>query len=109
MGYLVKEPRQPAVSAVERARRQSERGDERRAMLILREACFAAESDAPLWVHYGLSCLRARRKDEGFRALAHALWLRERARDHARIRVMRDLIAHLSSGDALPMTLRKAA
>jgi hypothetical protein len=109
MGYLVKEPRQPAVTAVERARRQSERGDERRAMLILREACFAAESDAPLWVHYGLSCLRARRKDEGFRALAHALWLRERTRDHARCRVMRELIAHLSGGDQLPMTLRKAA
>lgn len=109
MGYLVKESRQPALTAVERARRQSERGDERRAMLILREACFAAESDPPLWVHYGLSCLRARRKDEGFRALAHALWLRERARDHARIRVMRDLIAHLSGGDQLPMTFRKAA
>jgi len=109
MGYLVKESRQPAVTAVERARRQAERGDERRAMLILREACFAAESDAPLWVHYGLSCLRARRKDEGFRALAHALWLRERVRDHARIRVMRELIAHLSSGDSLPMTVRKAA
>ncbi|HVY27330.1 MAG TPA: hypothetical protein VHB79_12315 [Polyangiaceae bacterium] len=109
MGYLVKEPRQPAVTAVERARRQSDRGDERRAMLILREACFAAESDAPLWVHYGLACLRARRKDEGFRALAHALWLRERARDDARVRVMRELIAHLSGGDALPMTVRKAA
>jgi Flp pilus assembly protein TadD len=109
MGYLVKESRQPAVTAVERARRQVERGDERRAMLILREACFAAESDARLWVHYGLSCLRARRKDEGFRALAHALWLRERVRDHARVRVMRELIAHLSSGDTLPMSVRKAA
>jgi hypothetical protein len=109
MSYLVKEPRQPAVTAVERARRQSERGDERRAMLILREECFAVESDAALWVHYGLSCLRTRRRDEGFRALAHALWLRERSRDEARSRVMRDLIAHLSSGGSLPMTLREAA
>ena len=78
-------------------------------MLLLREACFAADSDPAMWVHYGLSCLRARRRDEGFRALAHALWLRERTRDHARVQVMRDLIAHLSSGDALPMTTRKAA
>jgi hypothetical protein len=109
MTYLVKEPRQPAVTAVERARRQSERGDERRAMLILREECFAVESDAALWVHYGLSCLRARRRDEGFRALAHSLWLRERARDGARTQVMRDLIAHLSSGETLPMTYRQAA
>jgi len=109
MSYLVKESRLPAVTAVERARRQSERGDERRAMLILREECFAVESDAALWVHYGLSCLRARRRDEGFRALAHSLWLRERARDVGRARVMRDLIAHLSGGGTLPLTARKAA
>jgi len=109
MSYLVNESRLPAVTAVERARRQSERGDERRAMLILREECFAVESDAALWVHYGLSCLRARRRDEGFRALAHSLWLRERARDVGRARVMRDLIAHLSGGGTLPLTARKAA
>ena len=78
-------------------------------MLILREECFAVESNAALWVHYGLACLRARRVDEGFRALAHSLWLRERARDHARARVMRDLIAHLSSGGTLPLGTRKAA
>lgn len=109
MAYSIKACRQPAVTAVERARRQSERGDERRAMLILREACFAAESDAGLWVHYGLACLRVRRRDEGFRALAHALWLRERNRDAARVRVMRDLIAHLSAGGTLPLVTRKAA
>jgi hypothetical protein len=109
MSYLVKEPRTPAVTAVERARRHSERGDERRAMLLLREACFAAEFEPALWVHYGLSCLRARRRDEGFRALAHALWLRERARDQGRVRVMRDLIAHLSAGGTLPLSTRKAA
>jgi hypothetical protein len=109
MSRIVKQPRQPAVTAVERARRQAERGDERRAMLILREECFAVESDAGLWVHYGLSCLRARRREEGFRALAHALWLRERARDDKRIRVMRDLIAQLSSGGSLPLASRKAA
>ena len=109
MGYLVKESREPATTAVQRARRQSERGDERRAMLILREECFAVESAAALWVHYGLSCLRARRRDEGFRVLSHALWLRERARDQARSEVMRDLIAHLSSGGVLPMTIREAA
>jgi len=109
MAYFVKECRQPATTAVERARRQSDRGDERRAMLILREACFAAESDAALWVHYGLSCLRVRRRDEGFRALAHALWLRERSRDAARVRVMRDLIAHLNAGGSLPLVSRKAA
>lgn len=109
MSRIAKQPRQPAVTAVERARRQAERGDERRAMLILREECFAVESDAGLWVHYGLSCLRARRRDEGFRALAHALWLRERARDGKRIQVMRDLIAHLSGGGSLPLASRKAA
>jgi len=109
MSYQSKESRKPAVTAIERARRQSERGDDRRAMLILREECFAIESDAGLWVHYGLACLRARRCDEGFRALAHALWLRERARDDRRVQVMRDLIAHLKSGGSLPLASRKAA
>ncbi len=109
MSYLVKEPRQPAVTAVQRARRQAERGDERRAMLILREACFAAEHDPALWVHFGLACLRARRRDEGLRALAHALWLRERERDERRAQVMRDLIAHLSRGGTLPLDSRQAA
>jgi hypothetical protein len=109
MSYAAKEPRKPAVTAVERARRQAERGDERRAMLILREECFAIESNPGLWVHYGLACLRARRRDEGFRALAHALWLRERERDHQRVQVMRDLIAHLSGGGVLPLASRKAA
>ena len=109
MAYASKDPRQPAVTAVERARRQSERGDDRRAMLILRDECFAVESDARLWVLYGLASLRVRRRDEGFRALAHALWLRERARDHKRAQVMRDLIAHLSSGGVLPLSYREAA
>lgn len=109
MAYIAKEPRPPASSAVERARRQAERGDERRAMLLLRDACFGAESHAALWVHYGLACLRVRRRDEGFRALAHSLWLRERVRDHARAQVLRDLIAHLSGGGTLPLSTRKAA
>lgn len=109
MAYSSKAPREPALTAVERARRQSERGDDRRAMLILREECFAIEGDARLWVLYGLSCLRVRRRDEGFRALAHALWLRERARDHKRAQVMRDLIAQLTSGAELPLASRRAA
>ena len=109
MAYLVKESRKPAVTALERARRQAERGDERRAMLILREECFAFESDAALWVHYGLACLRVRRRDEGLRALAHSLWLRERARDEARARTLRALIAHLSGGGTLPLFQREAA
>jgi hypothetical protein len=107
MSYVVKEPRQPAVTALERARRQSERGDERRAMLILREECFATESNAALWVHYGLACLRVRRREEGFRALSHALWLRERVRDDKRSATLRRIIAHLSVGGALPMPLSR--
>ena len=78
-------------------------------MLILREECFAVESDAGLWVHYGLACLRVRRRDEAFRALAHALWLRERERDDKRAQVMRDIIRRLSDGHALPLAARKAA
>jgi Flp pilus assembly protein TadD len=102
MSRPAKPTRVPAVTAVERARRQSQRGDPRRAMLILREACFAADSDARLWVLYGMQCLRARKPADAMNALSHALWLRERASDHARARVMRELIAHLESGGELP-------
>jgi Flp pilus assembly protein TadD len=109
MSRLVKASRSPAVTPLERARRQSERGDQRRAMMILREACFAAESDASLWVHYGLACLRAGRREDAFGALAQAVWLRERARDHARAAVTRDIMVHLKRGDELPMVGRRAA
>ncbi len=95
-----------APTLVERARRHAERGDQRRAMQLLREACFEAETAARLWVLYGMQCVRARRRDEALRALRHALWLREKARDVARARVTRDLIERIENGAS---DLRRAA
>jgi Flp pilus assembly protein TadD len=93
---------EPAPSPVARARKLNQRSDERKAYLLLRQACFSDEADPRLWVHFGLQCLRVRRRDEGLQALRQALWLRERAREHQRARVLRELIEHVSSGGTLP-------
>ncbi|HVU05247.1 MAG TPA: hypothetical protein VHE30_26045 [Polyangiaceae bacterium] len=75
-----------------RARRSRRRGDERRALLLLREAAYENEHEPKLWVFYGLQCARTGRVDEAERALLHAAWLRERAHEPAKARVTRELL-----------------
>jgi Flp pilus assembly protein TadD len=89
-----------------RARRCTRKGEDRKAMLALREACFGNGQDARLWVLYGVQCFRARRRDEAVHALKQALWLRQRAHDDARARVIRALIAQAE--DETATTLRAA-
>ena len=79
-------------SLLNRARRHRRRGEHRKAMLALREACYSASRDARLWTLYAMSCVRAGRADDCAQALRQALWLRERENDDARARVTRSLI-----------------
>src|SRR5258706_5688120 len=79
-----------------RAYRFRRRGDDRRAMLLLREAAHGAEDRAAPWVQYGVQCARMGRLDEAERALAHAAWLRERAHEPAKARITRALRSLLS-------------
>jgi hypothetical protein len=89
---------------VRRAKRFSKRGDQRRAMLALREASFATRSDARLWTLYGVQCVRAGRSDEAIHALKQATWLRERARDDGRARSTRALLQQVEAGQmTLPL------
>ena len=89
----------PRVQTLElRARRMRRRGEQRRAMLTLRQAAQEAGTDARLWTLYGVQCARIRRLDDALEALGHAAWLRERARDTARARVTHTLRAKLSEG-----------
>ena len=74
-----------------RAFRFRRRGDDRRAMLLLREAAHGAEHAPKPWVFYGVQCARTGRLDEAERAWAHAAWLRERAHQPAKARVTRAL------------------
>ena len=81
------------------ARRHARRGDERGAMLALRECCFSARENARLWTLYGFACWRARRQKDAVDALRQALWLRQRNRDEARARVVRTLLKRIESGE----------
>jgi hypothetical protein len=89
---------------VRRARRYQRRGEERRAMLSLRSACFAQANDARLWTLYGVQCVRAGRPSEAIQALKQATWLRERAREIGRVRSTRALLEQLEQGQTtLPL------
>jgi Flp pilus assembly protein TadD len=91
----------PASSSdvlVSRARRHRNRGEFRRAMLVLREACHRETEDARLWTLYAVACMRSGRRDDAVAALKQAVFLRERARDEARVRVTRALLDHVASG-----------
>ena len=74
------------------------KGDDRKALVALREACLSAGTDARLWVLYGVACWRARKADEALRAMRQALFFRERNRDERRARVVKALIAQIESG-----------
>jgi Flp pilus assembly protein TadD len=89
---------------VRQARRHRRRGEHRRAMVLLREACQLVGDDARLWTLYGVSCVKLRRVSEGKRALSQALWLRNRAHDAPRAAVTQRMLEALESGcEALPL------
>jgi Flp pilus assembly protein TadD len=83
---------------VSRAHRHRDRGEHRRAMLVLREACHRDADSARLWTLYAVACVRNGRRDEAVNALKQAVYLRERARDVARVRVTRALLQNVTDG-----------
>jgi len=85
---------------VRRAFRFRRKGEERRAMVALREAAFGNDRSARLWTLYGVQCARAGRLDAASQALNHALWLRERANEAGKARVTRGLLERATPGRA---------
>lgn len=73
------------------------RGQTRKALLSLRQACYLDESRAVNWMIYGDLARRAGRRDEAERAMKQALWLRQRAGDAPRANVIRRLLLQLAS------------
>jgi hypothetical protein len=71
---------------VARARKQRSRGEARKMLGLLREACAFAEDVAWLWTLYGARLAEHGRHDDARRALTHALWLRRKAGDAKRAR-----------------------
>lgn len=61
-------------------------------MLTLRAVCAREEANPRLWALYGAQCARLGKRDEARAAFERALWLRGRARQHGRVRVLQKLI-----------------
>ncbi|MFZ5892083.1 MAG: hypothetical protein ACOY0T_13590 [Myxococcota bacterium] len=91
-------PSQAEDVLLRRAQRLSRQGDDRKAMLAAREACFASPQDARLWALYGALCFRARRREEALHAFGQSLWIRQRAKDERRVKVVRKLIEQVELG-----------
>jgi Flp pilus assembly protein TadD len=83
------------MSLVDRARRLRRKGESRKALVALREACLRDEENAAIWTLYGALLARAGKLDEARRALVHAHWLRKTCGDEPRMRVTARLIDEL--------------
>jgi len=82
-------------SLIERARRLRRKGETRKAIVAMREACLRDDGAAWEWALYGAWLAEAGRTSEAEEAYAHALWLRRKSGDSARARTMQRLLAHL--------------
>lgn len=91
-------PVQPQHDRLHQVRRMRRRGEDRKALLILREECFRASSDARLWAMYAAQCWRMGRREDTCQALRQAIWYRERAHDVGRVRVLRALLSAAETG-----------
>lgn len=89
-----------------RAWRFRRRGEQRQAMLTLREICHRAPEDARLWTLYAVQCVKVGKRDEAADALKQAAWLRQRDRHDGRARVTRALLELVLAGG---LTLRLEA
>jgi len=89
------------------ARKRRRRGDERKALLLLREACYLSREDPRLWAMYGAQCWALNKPDDARQAFRQALWFRERVKDERRARVLRSLLRAMNS-ERSPSSLRAA-
>jgi Flp pilus assembly protein TadD len=80
-----------------RAMRSRRKGDLRRAVVTLREACALDETDAARWVLFGHLLFRSGKRDEAAYALKQALFLRDRRGERAKANVIRRLILNLAA------------
>ncbi|AKT41009.1 hypothetical protein [Chondromyces crocatus] len=77
----------PIETLIRRSRRCRRRGDARRALVLLRDACNHDEWRARSWTILGAFLAELGRKDEAVSALEHAHWLRVRAGEARRAEV----------------------
>ncbi|MCK6588958.1 MAG: hypothetical protein L6Q76_15400 [Polyangiaceae bacterium] len=80
---------------IARARKSRARGDVRKALVMLREACALDEWRPRTWTLYGVLLAELGHSGEAAQALRQARWLRLRAGERSRAAVMDQLIARL--------------
>ncbi|HSN97499.1 MAG TPA: hypothetical protein VLS89_04340 [Candidatus Nanopelagicales bacterium] len=83
----------PIEALIRRSRRCRQRGDSRRALVLLREACTLDEWRARTWTLLGALLVNLGRRDEAVGAFDHARWLRSRAGEEGRAVVTARLAA----------------
>lgn len=76
---------------VARARRLWTRGEIRRALSLLREACYEDEWRARTWTIYAARLVEAGQREEAAQAFTRARWLRKREGDGARVAIIERL------------------
>jgi Flp pilus assembly protein TadD len=97
----------PIEQRLERARTRRRKREGRKALVLLREAACLAGSNPKVWTLYAIQCWRLNQRDEARKALRQALWLREKAGDERRARVVRQLLLGMEAACA-PDELRAA-
>lgn len=88
-------PDDPVEVLVARARRLRRKGETRRALVLLRQACALDEWRPRTYTILGVTAAREGLVDEASQALKQARWLRTRAGDKARAAVTARLAAEL--------------
>jgi Flp pilus assembly protein TadD len=78
-----------------RAQKLRRKGELRRAVVALREACAIDEENAVRWMLLGDVLFRTGKKDDAARAMKQALYLRERQGDRARANAIRRIMLNL--------------
>jgi Flp pilus assembly protein TadD len=82
---------------VQKARKLRNKGETRKALQALREACLLDEQSAWLWTLYGYHLTCAHRLAEAQQAFRHAVWLRRASGDVRRMRSTQALMERLAS------------
>ena len=79
-----------------RAQKLRRKGELRRAVVTLREACALDERNSARWVMLGDVLFRMGKREEASRAMKQAVYLLERRGDRPRANVIRRLILNLA-------------
>jgi Flp pilus assembly protein TadD len=85
----------PVETLIARSRKVRAKGDVRRAVVLLRQACALDEWRARSWTLLGAILAREGATEEAARALNQARWLRARAGEKARAAVTERLAARV--------------